>query len=187
MRRHSRWVLLMLAVVFLFAMPLPAGDFTLYAGKDMPGSINKDVAGTVKKITLDGSPIFGVRFSKNFVPLFGMEHSLAFSSDYLYPKNISDVTSAKGFAYSANFILGLPIFAKFAVPYVTAGAGLLHQYGDRNLPVGTKFAFNYGGGVKAPHLLGPLGLRFDMRGYTSGLFSNKLNMLEVTGGILVGK
>jgi len=37
-----------------------------------------------------------------------------------------------------------------------------------------------------PHLAGPLGLRFDMRGYsTSGIFSSNLNMLEVTGGILI--
>jgi hypothetical protein len=68
----------------------------------------------------------------------------------------------------------------------TAGAGLLHQYGDSNMPVGTKFAFNYGGGLKLPRLAGPLGLRLDLRGYrTTGIFSSSLNMFEASGGILL--
>jgi hypothetical protein len=171
-------MLLMIAAAILCAAPLQAGDFTLFAGKVMPGSINN--------ISLDGSPIFGVRAATNFVPLFGMEHTLAFSSDYLYPRNVADIQNAKGFVYNANLILNLPVPAIPVTPYITAGAGLLHQYGDRNLPVGTKFSFNYGGGVKMPHLAGPLGLRLDVRGYSSSaIFSSSLNMLEVTGGILI--
>jgi len=145
----------------------------------MPGSINYKSVMT----SLDGSPIYGVRLATNFVPFFGMEHTVAFSSDYLFPRNNSAVKDAKGFVYNSNLIFNIP--AKFVTPYITAGAGLLHQYGDSSLPVGTKFAFNYGGGVKLTHIAGPLGLRFDMRGYTAGLISNKLNMLEVTGGILL--
>jgi hypothetical protein len=53
------------------------------------------------------------------------------------------------------------------------------------MPVGTRFAFNYGGGLKFPRLIGPLGLRFDMRGYRAGIVSNKMNILEVTGGALI--
>jgi len=72
------------------------------------------------------------------------------------------------------------------VPFVTAGVGLIHQYGAPSLEVGTKFAINYGGGLKIPRLLGPLGVRFDVRGYTAtGLNSGRLNMLEVTGGVLL--
>ncbi len=85
-----------------------------------------------------------------------MEHTLAFSWDYLFPRN-SPVKEAKGFVYNANLIFDLPVPVKIAVPYVTAGAGLLHQYGDAAEPVGTKFAFNYGGGLKFPHVAGPLG------------------------------
>ena len=130
--------------------------------------------------------IFGVRVEKDFVPLFGMEHTLAFSSDYLFPKNFSDVTSAKGFVYNGNLIVDIPVPGKNFVPYITAGAGLIHQYGNGTLPVGTKFAFNYGGGFKFPHLFGPMGLRLDMRGYNSSkVFYKKMNMFEISGGVLL--
>jgi hypothetical protein len=61
----------------------------------------------------------------------------------------------------------------------------MHQYGDSNLPVGTKFALNYGGGLKFPRIAGPLGLRFDVRGYSAGLITDKLSILEVSGGIML--
>jgi hypothetical protein len=80
-------------------------------------------------------------------------------------------------------IIDIPVHR--VVPYLTAGVGLIHQYGDSDLPVGTKFALNYGGGLKLPRLAGPLGLRFDLRGYRAGAFSGSLNLFEVSGGILV--
>jgi hypothetical protein len=165
--------------LFLGAAQLQAADLTFYAGGVKPGSISyQDV-----KTSLDSSPIWGIRFSTNFVPLFGMEHTFAFSSDYLFPSSVAAIKEARGFVYNSNLIINIPV--GIAVPYLTAGAGLLHQYGDANLPIGTKFAFNYGGGLKFPHLAGPLGLRFDLRGYRAGALSNKLNLLEVSGGILL--
>ena len=159
--------------------PSRAADLTFYVGGVKPGKI------TIRGVAtpLDSSPIFGFRLGTSFVPLFGMEHTLAFSSDYLFPRNSSDIKNAKGFVYNTNLIINMPI--KRTVPYITAGAGLMHQYGSQNLPVGTKFAFNYGGGLKVPRLAGPLGFRFDLRGYTAtGIVSNKLNLFEITGGIL---
>jgi hypothetical protein len=175
MRRIAFAVVL---VIFLAACSYGA-DLTFYVGGVKPGTFNYDNL----KTSLDSSPIFGVRLATNFVPFFGMEHTVGFSSDYLFPKSISAVKDAKGFVYNSNLIINIP--AKFVTPYVTGGAGLIHQYGDSNLPIGTKFAFNYGGGVKVSHIAGPLGLRFDMRGYSAGLISNKLNMLEVSGGVLL--
>jgi hypothetical protein len=176
-RLHS--TLFLSLAIFIGAAQLRAADLTFYAGGVKPGSIShQDV-----KTSLDSSPIFGVRFSTDVVPFFGMEHTLAFSSDYLFPRNVADIKNAKGFVYNTNLIFNVPVWV--AVPYLTAGAGFLHQYGDPDLPIGTKFAFNYGGGLKFPHLAGPLGLRFDVRGYRAGVLSNKLNLLEVSGGILV--
>jgi hypothetical protein len=71
------------------------------------------------------------------------------------------------------------------VPYLTAGIGLVHQYGSSDLPVGTDPAFNYGGGVKVPRIKGPLGLRFDVRGYRVGFVTDTVNMLEMSGGIII--
>jgi hypothetical protein len=175
--RRCLWMWLALAAVSVSAVPLAGADLTFYVGGVKPGSINYQNA----KTALDSSPIFGFRLGTNFVRFFGMEHTLAFSSDYLFPQNVAAIKEAKGFVYNSDLIFTIP--AKSVVPYFTAGAGLIHQYGDLNMPVGTKFAVNYGGGLKFPHLAGPLGLRFDMRGYRAGVFSNQLNLFEVSGGV----
>ncbi len=183
--RRFFWILLTLAVISAFAAPVPAADLTFYVGGVKPGSITFNDTKTM----LDSSPIFGARLGTKIVPHFGTEHTLGFSSDYLFPRNIEAVRNARGFVYNSNLIFDLPVPFEHAVPYITAGAGLIHQYGDSNLPVGTKFAVNYGGGLKMPRMAGPVGLRFDIRGYSAGVFSNKLNLLEISGGVMfsIGK
>ena len=179
--KHALWMLVALAAAILFAAPLHAADFTLYVGGVMPGSVQFKGLDT----SLDMSPVYGFRVATHFVPFLGLEHTLAFSSDYLFPQNVSQIKDTKGFVYNSNLIVNLPVPFK-AVPYLTAGAGLLHQYGDSNVPIGTKFAFNYGGGLKFPHVAGPLGLRLDLRGYRAmGIFSNSLNLFEISGGIML--
>jgi hypothetical protein len=179
--RQLRWIYWALAATILFSVPLRSADFTFYVGGVMPGSIDYQNVIT----SLDKSPIYGFRLATNFIPFFGLEHTLGFSSDYLFPQNISAIQDAKGFVYNTNLILNFPVKIKSMVPYFTAGAGVICQYGDEDMPVGTKFAFNYGGGLKFPHLVGPLGLRLDVRGYrATGIFSSSLNLFEVSGGIL---
>jgi hypothetical protein len=171
-----------IAAAFLMAAPLQAADFTFYVGGVVPGTVTYQSL----KTSLDNSPIYGFRLATNFIPYFGLEHTLGFSSDYLFPRSVTDIKDAHGIVYNSNIILNFPVKIKSTIPYVTAGAGLIHQYGDADMPVGTKFAFNYGGGLKFPNLAGPLGLRFDMRGYrTAAIFSDSLNMFEITGGVLL--
>ncbi len=176
---RARFFFGLVCVITLSAGHLHATDLTFFVGGVKPGSISYNNVRT----SLDSSPVWGFRFASNFVPYFGMEHTLAFSSDYLFPSGISSIKNAKGFVYNSNLIFNLPVGN--VVPYITAGAGLLHQYGDESMPVGTKFAFNYGGGLKFPHLLGPLGARLDLRGYRAGAFSNTLNIFEASGGVLL--
>lgn len=178
-KRKASLIAAMLAAISFIAIPLPAADLTLYIGGLNPGPIDYYDTSTA----LDNSSIFGFRFSTNFVPSFGMEHTLAFSSDFLFPSSLEAITDANGIIYNSNLIFNVPVGK--VVPYVTAGAGLISQFGDDNLPVGTSFAFNYGGGLKFPRVVGPLGLRFDMRGYRAGSISNPLNMFEVSGGVLI--
>jgi hypothetical protein len=180
--RHFQWLVWAIAAALFIATPLKAADFTFYVGGVVPGAVTYQNV----KTSLDNSPIYGFRLATNFIPFFGIEHTLGFSSDYLFPQNVAAIRDAKGIVYNSNLILNFPVKIKSIVPYVTAGAGVLHQYGDANMPVGTKFAFNYGGGVKLPRLAGPLGLRFDMRGYrATGIFSSSLNIFEVSGGALL--
>jgi len=164
----------------LSALPAGAADLTAFIGGVKAGALT---LGSVRT-SLDGSPIFGLRINTNFVPMFGMEHTLAFSSDYLYPKSLSAIKDAKGFVYNSNLIVNLPV--GHAVPYLTAGFGLISQYGSPAVPIGTKFAVNYGGGLKLPKMFGPLGLRFDARGYsTTAVSSGGLRIFEMSGGLLL--
>lgn len=177
--RHCLAALAALMLVLFLATWSAAADFTFYVGGVSPGSIDVDDV----KVPLDGSPVFGFRVGTNFVPFFGMEHTLAYSPDFLFPENVDGVTDAKGFIYNSNLMISLP--AKRIEPYLTAGVGLLHQWGSSNLPVGTKPAFNYGGGVKIPGIKGRIGLRFDIRGYRAGFVTDSVNMLEMSGGIVI--
>jgi hypothetical protein len=183
-------IFVFITTLFAGAFSAHAGDLTFFIGGQMPGNLSSPVivgaAGTYDR--LGSSPVYGFRLSTNFVPMFGLEHTLGFSWDYLYPKaNFPlDISSAHGFIYNSNLILNFP--ARHFVPYATAGIGLICQYGSPNLPVGTKLAFNYGGGLKLNRMLGPLGLRFDARGYsTSSLtFGGHMNIFEMSGGVTFG-
>jgi hypothetical protein len=165
--------------VLVFASLSQAADVTFYVGGINPGSIEKDD----REIQLEGGPVFGFRLSSDFVPHFGMEHTLAFSSDFLFPEGAEDVSDAKGFIYNSNLLISLP--AGRVEPYLTAGVGLINQWGSSNLPVGTKPAFNYGGGVKVPDVWGPFGLKFDIRAYRAGFVTDSVNMIEMSGGVFI--
>ncbi len=171
---------LLLALLCSLTIRAYSADLTLYVGGMKPGKLTVNNVRTA----LDGSPIIGLRAGFDFVPLLGMEHTLGFSSDFLFPRSLSSVTRAKGFVYNSNFILNLPL--GHVVPYGTAGLGLIRQYGSADLPLGTHFAANYGGGLKLARLAGPFGLRFDARGYSifTGI-TGRLNVFEATGGLLI--
>ena len=171
----------LVAVLLAFVPAATAKDLSFFVGGTMPGSVEKDGV----KTGLDNGPIYGFRFNSDMTRDIGMEHTLAFSSDYLFPSGSTEVLEAKGILYSGNMVINLPLNSPNASPFVTAGIGLIHQYGDRNMPVGNKFAFNYGGGLKFKRLAGPLGARFDLRGYRAGMFSNTVNIFEVSFGITV--
>jgi len=156
-----------------------AQELTLFAGGVFPGQATVHNALT----SLDRGPMYGVRLSAPFAPFLKLEGSLALSNDFLFPSDAAGVTSAKGFLADANLVIGIP--AGKAVPYVTAGIGIIHQYGSNNLPVGTKLDVNYGGGLKIPKLFGPAGLRFDARGRSAlRVFSRAVNMFEFSAGVM---
>jgi hypothetical protein len=181
MRRScARCFIALVFLVLVSASQAPCADITGFVGGVKPGKVN--VQGAIA--AFDSSPVYGFRLGLNFLPFLSHEHTLGFSSGFLVPTAVSAFTDAKGFVYNSNLVLHAK--AGSIVPFVTAGLGLIHQYGAPSLHLGTKFAVNYGGGLKFPRIIGPLGVRFDVRGYTATGFSGgKLNMLEVTGGILL--
>jgi len=150
-----------------------AADITLFTGVQNPGKLTID--NVVRDTKLGG--VFGARFSGGQV--IGFEQTLAFSPNFLE-------SSRRAFSTQSNLHVGIP--AGHVVPYATAGVGLITTFGDSLLnlgDIGTKFAFNYGGGIKFRNLAGPLGVRFDVRGYSvPGVFSQTLNFVEGSVGLL---
>jgi hypothetical protein len=170
----------LLIPIWLWLAPAArAADLSFFVGGAVPGKLRLSSVITPGQTIeeLRSGPVFGIRFATNFVPLFGVEHTLAFSSDTLTPKTILNPGSARGFVYNTNLILNVPLGN--LVPYATAGLGLIRQYGSAIDPSHTSFAYNYGGGLKVPRLLGPLGLRLDLRGYRA----KELRFLTSAGGV----
>jgi hypothetical protein len=117
--------------------------------------------------------VFGIRGSQGTV--VGGERTLAYAPNFLDSRS-------KAIIYNSNLIVHVPLVR--VRPYVTAGLGTVHTFGDGPGDVGTKFAVNYGGGLKLL-AFGPVGGRLDVRGYTiPGVRSQTLNVLEVSLGVL---
>jgi hypothetical protein len=167
--------LLFLLTAAALAGEARAADFTVYLGRVKPGSL------TVNNVrrSLDGGPIYGFRLGHGFVPFVGLEHTLAFSSHFARPEDFLSTRDVNGFVFNSNLMVSPPLLK--TVPYATAGVGVMRQYG-KDAVFGTKLALNYGGGVKFLNLLGPVGIRVDVRGYSA---TSGLKLFEVTGGVIV--
>ena len=93
-----------------------------------------------------------MRLYRSAAPL-GLEHTIAYSPNFID-------SDGNVFLYSANLRAELP--APIFRPYATAGGGLVHVGGSGPASFGTKFSFNYGGGLNV-EVMAPVGLRFDAR------------------------
>jgi hypothetical protein len=102
---------------------------------------------------------FGIRVGN--AGIFGSEHTFAYAPNFLE-------ADTKAFIYNSNILLQAP--APKIKPYGTVGMGTVVTWGedDSGRPsfgkIGTKFAVNYGGGVKLLPA-GSVGIRLDVRGY----------------------
>jgi hypothetical protein len=183
-----RGALLALAVSIMNVSALAKDlDITAFAGVQRQGKLTFESApGTsvnlIRTINSTNFGVFGTRISHGHI--FGGEHTLAFSPNFI------DV-GTKAFIYNSNVILQAPL--PVIRPYGTAGLGLMHISGENNALVlsGTKFALNYGGGVKFLPA-GPVGLRVDVRGYSVpstefrlfGTQNRRTDFLEASVGVI---
>ena len=159
-------------LAFISAARLWAGDLTIYTGFQNPGQLT---VGNVTRDTQVGS-VVGGRISVG--GLIGFEQTFAYSPKFLQSGN-------HAFNAQSNLLLRIPV-GHFA-PYGTAGVGLIAT-GDSSFfdfeDIGTKFTVNYGGGISFRNLAGPVGVRFDLRGYSvPGVFQQTLNFIEGTVGV----
>ena len=154
----------------LVTVPLyAASDVTIFGAAQHEGKLTVQSATQTATTTSNFDPrtfggtfgVFGVRYSHGKV--IGGEHTLAYVPSF-------QVTGGRALFYNSDLLIQAPL--PKVTPYATAGMGAIftwskassgpaQQIGD----VGTKFAINYGGGLKV-FPAGPVGLRVDIRGYT---------------------
>jgi opacity protein-like surface antigen len=160
--------------LILAAVPAYAdSDLTIFGAAQHQGKLNLQTATSTATTTSNLDPstfgVFGVRYGHG--KIIGGEHTLAFAPNFL-------VTSGRAIIYNSD--LRLQVDAPKVKPYATAGLGAIFTWSKNTTPssvtttsgalaaigdIGTKFAINYGGGVKIMPA-GPVGVRFDIRGYT---------------------
>ena len=167
-----------LTVFVLLSVPAFAADsdFTLFAGVQFPGKINLSSAGSGATQVITNplrAGVFGLRYGHARV--WGHEETIAYTPKFLDSKS-------KSLILSSNVIVQAPL--PVVKPYVTAGVGPIHSWCSGVSDLGTKFAVNYGGGLKV-RPAGPVGIRVDVRGYSVfGVQHQTLKIGEVSVGIL---
>ena len=116
-----------------------------------------------------------------------MEQTISFTPQFGKP-------GVKAIQTDSNLLIQAP---GKVVPYVTAGVGLIRTWGQERIGsgpkkiaafafnLGTKFAINYGGGIKVRRLIGPLGLNVDVRGYTIlNARDTSLHLIQTSAGLV---
>jgi len=172
-------------LIFIINSPARASDITVFGGVQRQGKLTlRSAPGTtvnlLRTINSTNFGVFGVRFAQGHI--FGSEHTLAFAPNFID-------ADTKAIIYNSNFMVQAPL--PVVRPYGTVGLGLIGTSGDGLGVFGTKFAINYGGGVKFVPA-GPVGMQVDVRGYAvpSTEFkvfsaeSQTVNFLEVSVGVV---
>jgi hypothetical protein len=182
----------------LAALPAYAeNDFTIFGAAQHQGKLTLQSASTTATTTSNFNPhtfgTFGIRIGHGKV--FGGEHTIAYAPNFLE-------ANTKAIIYNSDILVQAPL--PKVKPYVTAGLGSIFSFGTDSSgrpslgKIGSKFAINYGGGAKVLPA-GPIGIRFDIRGYlipsvkfnlptsptaTVQSQTQTLNMLEAGFGII---
>src|SRR2546423_6296883 len=148
-----------------------AADITLFAGVQREGKITLNSAATaggpatqiLKNPFKSGN--FGIRVGSGKV--WGHEETIAYSPNFID-------SNSQALILNSNALISIP--APVVKPYITAGLGTFVVRGSGISDIGTKFALNYGGGVKILPA-GPVGIRGDIRGYTlTSVQGHKMNV-----------
>ena len=187
--QYFRGTLVFLGVFLAFSAQSFAQNFhfSVFGGWNKPGKVTLANVRT----GLNGNGMVGVRLEADFARIIGWENTFAYSPNFGQPDILATTSDSRALIYSSNLVLNVPI--KHIVPYATVGVGLITSKRILLAPsqlvnpqeFGTEFAVNYGGGLKLTKLAGPVGLRFDVRGYTlPDVISQRLNILEVSCGIM---
>ena len=163
----------------LAAVPAYAGsDLTLFGAAQHEGKLNvqsaTSTASSISSFNPGSFGTFGIRYSQGKF----FEHTLAYAPHFI-------ASDGKAVIYNSDLLIQIP--TPVVKPYFTAGLGSIFSFGTNSQGqtsfgnIGTKFAINYGGGIKIMPK-GPVGVRFDIRGYTLPSVHFNLPALVSSGG-----
>jgi hypothetical protein len=154
----------LIVTLVLAVVPLRAdNDLTLFGAGQHQGKLNLQTATNTATTVSNFNPgtfgTYGIRYGHGGI--VGFEQTLAYTPHFMDP-------NTKGFISNSDLMITVPV--PKVKPYATVGPGFIFTWGtdESGQPslakIGNKFALNYGGGVKVMPG-GPVGLRFDIRGY----------------------
>src|SRR6266571_3263361 len=131
-------------VFFLTALPARASDLTLFGGFQHQGKLTlqtgvQSVVGPngLQTFNPENFGVFGVRFSHGKV--IGGEHTFAYAPNFIDSR-------AKAIIYNSDLMIQAPL--PKVHPYGTVGLGSVFTFGTGPADIGSKFAVNYGAGLK---------------------------------------
>jgi len=173
----------LVSLLILMAVPAHASDVTLFGGFQHQGELTLRTGVTsvlvpsFETFNPKNFGVFGVRFGHGKV--IGGEHTFAYNPNFID-------SQAKAIIYNSNLLVQAPLPKLH--PYGTVGLGSFFTFGSGPADIGTKFAVNYGGGLKILPV-GPIGARIDVRGYAipsiqSVIEKQTLNIIEVSVGVV---
>ena len=156
----------LLLLCVLAAVPAYGGsDLTIFGAAQHQGQLTLQAATQTATTPQNLDPhtfgVFGIRYSHGNI--IGGEHTLAYAPNFI-------ASNGRAFIYNSDLLVqaGFPKIK----PYAAAGLGAIFTWAKsqpNNQPavgdIGTKFAVNYGGGLKIMPA-GPVGVNFNIRGYT---------------------
>jgi hypothetical protein len=138
--------------------------FTIFGAAQHQGKLTLQSAQGTATTTSNLDPRtfgeFGIRYGHGKV--IGGEHTFAYAPNFIEG-------NTRAVIYNSNLMVQAPL--PKVTPYGTVGLGAVFTWSDDSngrpaiASIGNKFAINYGGGVKI-FPAGPVGVRFDLRGYT---------------------
>ena len=182
-RHISQFLVATLAIVF-FSLPSHAegADVTLFGGIQHSGKLTfQSAPGSTTNLVQNFDPktfgVFGLRIGHG--KLLGGEHTIEYAPNFID-------SNSRAFIVHSN--LRVQPSLSFVKPYATAGIGFIHSGGGSPTSFGSKFAFNYGGGVTLAG--GPIGINMDLRGYAvpqvkvvGFTTQQRMDFIQATAGI----
>ena len=156
-----------LTLMFIFAA-VPAfadQDLTIFGAAQHQGQLTLQNAPGQATATSNFDPrtfgVFGIRYTHGKV--IGGEHTFGYAPNFFE-------ANTKAIIYNSDLMVQAPL--PKVRPYGVVGLGAIFTFEKNTQPnrpaignIGDKFAINYGGGLKI-FPAGPVGIRFDLRGYT---------------------